>query len=242
MTATTEREQQGATRVRRPRPRRRTWPWLLALALVLALVAGGWYLLYRSSWLAVGQVTVLGADAEVSQQIRQRTASEVGTPLVSVDTDALDAAISDIPQVADATVKRRWPDQVQVTVRQRVPVAATQANGRWWLMDSTGLPYLSQATRPPVLPVLQLATPGPDDAATRAAVSVANSLPKSVSRLVSSITASSPYEVTLMLVDGRTVIWGDGTQAERKAEVLALLLKEPGSTFNLTNPERVTVK
>ncbi|NNG36048.1 cell division protein FtsQ/DivIB [Nakamurella aerolata] len=244
MTATTERQEQGASRAARPRSprRRRNWPWVLAFTLVLTLLAGGWYVLYRSSWLAVGQVTVMGADAEVSQQVRQRTAQEIGKPLVSVDLEALDASISDIPQVADATVTRRWPDQVQVTVQQRVPVATTQANGRWWLMDSTGLPYLAQTGRPATLPVLQLATPGPGDPATKAAISVANSLPESVSRLVSSITAGSPYEVVLVLDDGRKVIWGDGTQAQRKAQVLALLLNEKGTTFNLTNPDRVTVK
>lgn len=220
---------------------RRRWPLLLAVTLVIALLAGGWFVAFRTTLLAVRQVQVHGVTGPLATSVKALADAELGRPMLSVDADAVRTRIAALPQVAVVEISKGWPNTLSVSVTPRVPVAATQANGAWWLLDADGLPYLSQPARPAKLPALALATPGPKDPATKAALDVVRVLPASVSALVSQVSAPSPYRVTLALNDGRTVIWGDASRSAQKAQILPAILARPGKTFDLSDPTMVTV-
>lgn len=222
--------------------RRRRWPWVLAFGLVLAMLAGAGYVVWKTPMFAVRQVDISGAQGALATTVRQATADEIGTPLISVDTGAVTATIGAIPQVDTVTVAKKWPNTVTITVLARVPVAVTNANGAWWLLDAGGVPYDSSRTKPATLIAIELATPGPHDLATRAALQVVTALPPAVSKLVGHVTAASAYDVTLVLTDGRTVIWGDDSNTAQKATVLPAVLARPGKVFDLSDPTMVTVK
>lgn len=249
MTTTQTRRSTGAS-VADPGPvryRRRRWPLLLVLGLVLALVAGAAYLLWRTPMFAVRTVSVTSTQsaplaAPLETAIERATKRQLDSPLISVDLDAVHADVAAIPQVASVTVKRQWPTGLTLTVTPRVPIAVTSANGAWWLLDADGLPYTSTKTRPAGLPAVELATPGPHDRATAAALEVISALPRQVTARVATVRAPSPYQVTLVLLDGRTVIWGDGTRTAQKAQILPAVLQQPGKTFDLSDPTMVTVK
>jgi cell division protein FtsQ len=240
---TTERRRVNTERPSAPaRFRRRRWPWLLTIGLVLAVLAAGGYLVWKTPMFAVQQVAITGVKGELAQQVKSRTADRIGNPLVSVDTDAVREKVADIPEVASVTVAKTWPHTLTVTVTARVPVAVTNANGSWWLMDAAGLPYRSGASRPAGLPAIELATPGPADPATKAALQVVTALPADVTALIGKVTAVSAYRVTLVLKDGRAVIWGDGSRTAAKAKILPAVLQQPGRTFDLSDPTMITVK
>lgn len=222
--------------------RRRRWPWVLALALVLALLGGAAYVVWKTPMFAVKQVEISGAKGALATTVQKATAGEIGTPLVSVDVDAVTAKIAAVPQVATVKVVKKWPNVLTVTVRARVAVAVTNANGAWWLLDAGGVAYESSKTKPAALPDIELATPGPNDPATRAALQVIKALPPTVKLLVANVTATTGYDVTLVLTDGRTVIWGDGSNTAQKATVLPAVLARPGRTFDLSDPTMVTVR
>lgn len=245
MTATrTRRSGTGGRETSRSYPpvRRRRWPWLLAAGLVLALVAGGVYLVFKTPLFAVRQVAVTGAEGTLAGTVGRVTSRTVGTPLASVDIGAVRAEIAGIPEVAAVRVDRTWPHTLTVAIRARIPVAVTSANGSWWMLDSGGLPYATTPARPARLPAIELATPGSNDPATRAALAVVTALPGTVTAMIAKVTAGSAYQVTLVLTDGRRVIWGDGSRTAQKAKILPVVLARPGSVFDLSDPQLVTVR
>ena len=61
---------------------------MVALGAVLLLAAGGW-VLYGSSWLRVERVRVTGAAAVTPAAAESAAAVPIGSPLISVNTDAI---------------------------------------------------------------------------------------------------------------------------------------------------------
>ncbi|MDQ6657002.1 MAG: cell division protein FtsQ/DivIB [Actinomycetota bacterium] len=222
--------------------RGRRWPWVLAIALLVALLGGGAYVLWKTPVFAVKRVEINVAKGALLTTVQKATASEIGAPMVSVDVDAITAQIAAVPQVAAVRVVKKWPNALVVTIRARVAVAVTNANGSWWQLDAGGVAYEPGKTKPATLPDIELATPGPDDPATRAALRVIKALPPAVKLLVGHLSATTGYDVTLVLTDGRTVVWGDGSNTAQKAKVLPAVLARPGRTFDLSDPAMVTVK
>ncbi|WP_051266883.1 cell division protein FtsQ/DivIB [Nakamurella lactea] len=248
---TATRRYAGVGRAPEPAPtrgyRRRRWPWVLSIGLVLALLAGGAYVFWKTPMFAVRGISISSSDGKplpgaLTAAVKTATKGQIGTPLVSVDLGAVQADVAAVPQVKSVTAAREWPNILSLTITARVAVAVTNANGAWWSLDADGLPYVSSKTRPASLPAIELATPGPHDPATRAALDVVKALPKPVRAMVSRIRAPSAYQVTLVLNDDRTVIWGDGSNTAQKAQILPVVLEQPGTVFDLTDPTMVTVK
>lgn len=237
-----------ALRERAPAPdlpapqRRRRWPVVLAVSLILALGAGLGYVLAFTSVFALTGVTVLGTTPALEQQVRVRLADEQGVPLVRIDTGAVQQDLATIPEFASVTVERRWPHSLTVTVVPRRAVALTQANDAWYSLDATGVPFAPTRTRPRGLVAIELATPGPQDPATAAALQVVRDLPAGLPARISAVRAASPYRIELLLTDKRTVVWGDASDGPAKARVLPLMLQRPGTVFDLSDPTMVTVR
>ena len=229
--------------VRRVKHRPRRWPWALALVLVLALAGGAYYVVRWTSVLGLKQVVVTGVSGSLADRVRAAVDVPIGTPLITVEPAAVVAQVrAAVPEVESVTALRKWPDAVLVTVTPRSAVAATQANGAWWLLDRYGVPYLKVGARPEKLLTVDLATPGPGDRATLGAIAVIRSLPKSVASQVTAVVARSPYRIVLSLTGGKTVIWGDDSQVEAKAKVLPVLLQQPGTTYDISDPTFATVR
>jgi cell division protein FtsQ len=228
---------------REPRLRPRRWPWVLALVLVLGLAGAAYYVVRWTSVLGLRQVVVAGASGDLAERVRDAVDLSTGTPLITVDTAAVVAEVkAAVPEVETATAIRKWPDTVVVTVTERTAVAATQANGEWWLLDRFGLPYLQVDAKPAKLLAVELATPGPQDRATLGAIAVIRSLPAGVAGKVQTVVARSAFKITLKLTDGRTVIWGDDSQVKAKATVLPVILEQPGTVYDISDPTYATVR
>ncbi len=240
----------GVTRIR---PRRRLDPrrrrLLVAGSVVVLLAVAAWVVL-ASPLLAVRTVQVDGTTTLSADQVREVAGVAVGTPLVRVDTAAAAARVRQLPQVVDAEVSRGWPDRVVVTLRERVAVAVVDDAGTRSLVDAEGVLFDTITGDPPagVVPV-QVPHPGPDDAATRAALEALVSLPASVRAQLTSVAATTGDDVTLSLLDGTSVLWGSAEQAERKAEVLAALLDQlaagtldPAAQLDVSSPEAVVLR
>jgi cell division protein FtsQ len=229
------------------RPPHRRWPYLLALALVLTLMGGVGYVVYRTPVFGLQQVDVVAESGDLTQDVAQAVKSAVdapqGTPLISLDLDAIRNDVLSVPQVATASVLRRWPNDLQIRVTQRVPAAVTSANGALWLLDATGTPYMKAPAGvvPAGLLTVELATPGPKDPATLAALSVIAGMNHATRSIVASVSARSAYTITLKLLDGRTVIWGSPDDSPKKLQILPAVLAQPGHVYDVSDPEYVTV-
>jgi cell division protein FtsQ len=225
------------------RPPRRRWPVALALSLVLALLAGGGAVVWASPVLGLRTVVVNGSGAaDLGPQVRSAVGLAQGTPLIRIDLAAVHDRVAAVGPVASVQVVRQWPHSLVVTVTERLPLAVTQADGHWWLLDATGKPYQQVAEPPSGLMPIQLATPGVGDRATLAALGVLGSLTEKLRKEVTGIVAPNAYDISLTLSGHRTVIWGSNSDNATKVEVLPALLHRPGTTYDITDPTLATVR
>lgn len=213
---------------------------------VLALVACG-IVVWGTPLLGLQTVDVVSADSQpvtkaVANDVRLAIAIPTGTPLARIDAGAVRERVLSVKSVSAASVARDWPHGLTVTVTERVAVASTQANGQWWLVDSTGLPFQQVGGKPGRLLPLELATPGVGDRPTMAAIAVVQSLSDDVRAHVVGVSAATAYDVRLQMTRGRTVIWGSDSDADAKNAVIPAMLQRPGKIFDVSDPTLVTVR
>ena len=223
-----------ARREHRRRVRRRAG---LLAAVALPVVVLAWLLL-SSPLLRVERVEVTGASRLAPQQVELAAGVVRGVPLARVDTDAVRARLQALPAVRRVEVDRRWPGTLLLHVHERVPVAvAADPAGRWRLVDESGTPF-EVVPDPGGQVRLSVPAEGPTagDPVTRAALDVLRALPEPLRAQVGEVQASPTRFVTLLLRDGRSVVWGAPEQDARKARVVQALLQRPGRTLDVTAP------
>lgn len=213
----------------------------VAAAVVAALALAAWVVGY-SDLLTAEQVQVTGVDGPLADTVRTAADVPLGVPLARVDTDAVVERVGEVPDVAEVTASRSWPSTVVIAVVPREPVAALSTPDGWVMVDDEGAMFGGAQERPGQLPVLVAPTAEQGLAARRAGVSVAAALPPRVMRRVDRIEAMSERDVRLALRDGRVVIWGSADEPARKAEVLTLLLRTPATQYDVSVPDRPTLR
>lgn len=200
-------------------------------AVVLPLVLTGWVVL-ASSLLAVKRVVVAGETRLSESQIARAAGIAPGTPLARVDTGAVARRVKALGPIASVTVSRRWPHALRVTVVERVPVVAVPHGKSLQLLDLHGVEVAEAATAP--RGVYRLETTSPE--ATRAALAVLRTLPHGIAGRLGSLKATSPEQVTLVLRDGRQILWGGPADSAAKAAAVLALLRMPGTVFDVSAP------
>ncbi|HYH30011.1 MAG TPA: FtsQ-type POTRA domain-containing protein [Pseudonocardia sp.] len=231
--------------VSKARYRRRRLAALLAgLVLLVGLGLGARLLLYDAGLFDVEEVRVAGAVTVPEVQVLDAAAVTPGGPLAAVDTSAVAARVAQLPPVESVHVDRSWPHTVTVTITERVPVATVTTPQGPALVDRTGAVY--HGAPAPDLPRLTTA-PRSGDPATVAAVTVLVALPDALRAQVETAGATisapgAPAQVTLALTEGRQVRWGDPDRSEEKAAVLAALLTQPGTVYDVATPDLPTIR
>ncbi len=99
----------------------------------------------------VQQVVVFGAERHTPEEIAATAGVSPGDPLLWV-TRASVARLAADPWVHSATVLRRWPDTVELHVKERSPVLTDGVTT--WAADGTVLPGVTAAELA-ALPVLE---------------------------------------------------------------------------------------
>jgi cell division protein FtsQ len=220
---------------------------LTAAAIGVAAVV---WLLLVSPVLGVTSVRVDGVTSLPADQVREAAGIAPGTPLLRVDVAAARARIARLPQVAKVEVTRGWPHTVVVTVVQRVPVAVVGEPGQRTLVDAHGVLFDTITGAPPagVVP-LDLASPGPGDRATMAALAAVEAMSTDLRKRVASVAVPSAEDITLTLTDGTVVQWGGPEESDRKGSALAATLEQladeklgPAKTIDVSTPEAVVLR
>ncbi len=217
-------------------PRRRRLPLLLGV-----LVAGllGWVVL-ASPLLDVERVAVTGTVRTTPEQVLEAAAVAPGTPLARVDAAGVRERVGALDPVARVEVERGWPSVLRLRVVERTPVVGFLTAGRYVLLDGDAVPFAREPRLPAGTVRLQVPRPGADDPATRASLQVLQALPASLRARTAIVRASSPEAVTLLLKDGRQVVWGGPGRTADKAAAAEALLRLPGTVYDVSSPEVVT--
>jgi cell division protein FtsQ len=208
------------------------------VALVAAVTAG--YLLFGSAVFRATTVSVTGEHRLSASTIRS-AAAVPDRPLARLDTRAVARRVANLPAVANADVRRRWPHTVRIVVTERVPLLAVPRGGGYALVDADGVAFATVQSPPRQLPVAALATVSRSDPTTKAVLGVAEALSPQLRAAMLRLEATSDSGVTLILRDGRRVVWGADDRTALKAEILTALLKRKGRVYNVSAPDVVTV-
>ena len=227
---------------------RRQWArrWLawrsIALALVVLAATGfGVWLVFFSSTLAVKGVRVEGTGVLDPRQVRRAAAVPTGTPLATVDLAAIAARVEKLPAVASVDVSRSWPDKVRVLVRERQAVAVVERDVRLEGLDADGVVFRDYLSRPRDLPVIRMSAGTRADALAEAA-RVAGALPPGIAARVSYVRVRTLDTISLVLRNGRTVLWGSADASAEKAKVLTVLLRQRASLYDVSVPGQPVIR
>ena len=228
------------------RKRRHAGRWRLvrrlALALLLiGLVAGSVWAVFFSSYVTAQEVEVRGNSTLSDAKIEKAAEVPIGTPLARVDMKAIVSRVQPISEVKYVEVGRSWPHTVRITITERTPIAVIDQGNGLKALDAEGVPFGSYDTRPKHLPLVRT-DPGIPGEALAEAAKVVDALPPKIAGRVDAVDVASVDEIQLVFGNGRRVIWGSAENSDQKAEVLAVLLKQPGNQIDVTVPGRPTTR
>ncbi|HVE75085.1 MAG TPA: FtsQ-type POTRA domain-containing protein [Mycobacteriales bacterium] len=207
---------------------------------VIVVVGGplallGWLLLWSPAF-ATERVRVTGTERLQQDRVVAAAAVQQGIPLLRVDTDAVRLRVAALAEVARVEVVRRWPRTVEVRITERQPLAGVLGPTGVTLYDRSGVAFARVRALPAGVVRLQVARPGPTDPTTRSALAVLAELPPGMHARVRIVRAATPAGVTLLLRDGRALVWGSPGDPLRKAAAAEALLRLPGQTFDVSRP------
>lgn len=225
----------------RRRRMRAVLPWALMVGgLALAGLVG--WVLVGTGLFGVREVRVEGAELVTAVEVRAVAGVPDGTPLARVDLAATAERIGGLPAVERVDVTRDWPDVLVVRLTERTGVAVVPQEDQFLVVDAAGVVFRRLSVPPDGLPVVRLATPGPADPETQAALVVLAELTPQLRAELVDVTVEGLARLTLHLRDERRVVWGDATRGADKARVATALLNGAAATIDVSAPDVVTVR
>jgi cell division septal protein FtsQ len=227
-------------KARRPRARSRRWLAVLLLLSALGLAGGVAWALLGSSFFAVRSVVVTGTRLVPSSEVLAAADVQRGTPLIRVNTARIAARVLTITLVRSVRVSTSWPDRVIIAVQERTSaLAVALPGGGFDLIDADGVVVRTAATRHRGLPLYTTTAAVSSlhgDPDVGAAAAVLGELPAWLRHSVTSVTVPSPDQVTLLLNNGETIMWGGTDNATAKARELAILMPTHAHYYDVGSP------
>ncbi|MBP2419918.1 FtsQ-type POTRA domain-containing protein [Microbacterium imperiale] len=224
------------------RQRRRRRVWIVSLSIVAALVLGSVGAAY-SPLFSVERVTVVGTTQLDAGAVQSALADQLGTPMPLIDESAIKAALVSFPLVESYSLEARPPHELIVRIVERTPVGAVQGDAGYTLVDAAGV-ALSTTPEPPAGHPLLEVEGGLTSPTFAAAGQVFRALPEDLRAQVTTVSATTPNDVTLTLADGRSVVWGGPSESGKKAVTLAQLMavRPDASGYDVSSPQAAVVR
>lgn len=201
------------------RRHQRTRNIILVTAPLVILLAGFGYLM--SPLAKVQQVSVNGTENVPIQQVIDAStlSNRVLIPSVLLHPQRYLTRIKQaLPQIASAQVKVQAVDQVTITVKEHEPIGYRLANKRYQMILANGT-LIKTKTKTPLAnyPVFSGFTVKEAAALAKAVAK----FPPAVRRATSEVDASrgdgNPYQITMTMTDGNTVVADSRTVAKKIA-------------------------
>lgn len=212
--------------------------------LAVALLGVGFMWLRDSSFVAVEDVTITGAEGTQAEEIRAalRDAAEDMTTM-HVREDALLAAVQQYPSVKSVKATADMPHRLRIEVRSRTPVAALDTGTRTIAVASDGTVLTGSGTDG--LPRVKVSTPPGGE---RVRGDSASALVRLMAVAPAPLRARTeraflgPDGLTVVLTEGPRLRFGRGDRLTAKwaaaARVLADENAQGASYIDLRLPER----
>lgn len=225
--------------------RRRRIAWLAGIGAVLLLVVATVGIAY-SPLFAVERIEVVGTTSLDPAAVAQALDGQRGTPLALVDSSEVKAALMGFPLIETYALEARPPHDLVVRIVERTPVGQLDSPAGYTLVDAAGV--VLSTTPDPVagFPVLEI-DGGTESPVFDAVATVYRALPPEIAVQVTSMTATTPNDVTLSLGEGgAVVVWGNDDRSPEKAVVLAAAMAASPlgatSVYDVSSPGAVVVR
>ncbi|WP_083701795.1 cell division protein FtsQ/DivIB [Tersicoccus sp. Bi-70] len=226
--------------------RHRRRAWAIGIGATAVVVAALIAVLVFSPILAMRHVSVVGNRLTTARAVTDALSSLQGTPLPQITRDEVRNRLASMAAVEDVSVEARPPSTLAVTIHERTPVAILKENGKYLLIDQNGTQLATATDRSSVsLPIIDGGTAVIGKDVFRAITAVLAALPADVLAKMEHASATSVDSVELTLLDGKKVVWGNSSQRELKAKVLAALIARPQNpdtpavqTYDVSTPSR----
>lgn len=206
---------------------------LLTVTLAVAIV------LFTTPLFMVTETSVTGLRVLTKEQVLREAQVPMDTRMAQLSTHDIAVRVAALPRVKRVRVEKSYPHLVAITVTERVPVAYFSAEGKLYEMDAAGV---AMVVRRPTRRIPEIVVPDPlhNTLQREAALKTAQELPPDILRRVRTIDVTSAAMVVLRLRDGRTVELGSPRGLEDKVQSMRIVLTQPGTTWNVSNPELPT--
>ncbi len=102
------------------------WDWIevLAVVTILSLIVLGVHKLREPASLPIQRVVFENASVKASRAaLRQAAAAHLAGNFFTVDLQAIERALTRLGWVKSASVRRRWPDALSISIREHVAAA-----------------------------------------------------------------------------------------------------------------------
>ncbi len=240
-------EEKVARRTRR-RFLRRQWArrWLslryvIAVVVLVALGATAIWMVFFSAKLQITRVEVVGNSLLSDATVRDIADVPIGEQLALVDLERAGDRVAAMADVKSVDVTRAWPHVVRIDVEERTAVAVVELAGRIRGLDADGVVFRDYDAAPKELPRIRPGAKAGTDALREAATVVA-ALPDPLAARVDYVEVATIDQITLVLRDGRKVMWGSAEESARKAQVTVVLLTEKSQLFDVSVPGSPTAR
>jgi cell division septal protein FtsQ len=235
--------------VRRAAGRRRL-RWFVVVGAIAVVIVGALALLGSPLFsVEADQVRVTGDVYTSPERLQQVIDDLVGTPTLTVDTQAAEEALEAIPWVDEARVRTHFPRGVSIEIRERHPLATYQGHdGQFRVIDRDGR-VLDVLQGQPIAYML-ITGPDPVNLAegefapvgySAAAELVRNLTPGVRGRVASMSVSADGSDLRLLLLDGPEIRFGAAndllTKLVRLETVLPTVADQPVTVIDVSTPE-----
>ena len=220
--------------------------WLVGI-LAAGLIAAAVWLIWFSTVLVAKDVEVEGMTTLRADAISQQADVPLGVQLARLDTVAIETRVARMERIDKIDVRRRWPNTVLISVKERVPVGWVVSEGAIRYVDRNGIDFRTVPREPENLLEIRIETVDPLsrqqalEAVTRV-VTFLRSEARDLYAQINYVSAETQDSVQLRLTEKRTVVWGSAEDNEEKAVVLRPLLKVDAERYDVSAPELPTTK
>ncbi len=164
----------------------------------------------------------------------------MGEQLALVDLDRATSRVSSLAEVKAVDVTPRLARRRTHRGRGAHAVAVVELAGRLRGLDAEGVVFRDYKAVPKGMPRVRPTTGAGTDALREAATVVA-ALPDDLASRVDYVAVETIDLITLVLRDGREVVWGSADESALKAQVIDRLLAEKGTLYDVSVPGSPTV-
>jgi cell division protein FtsQ len=187
------------------------------------------------------QIIIGGLVRETPEAVLAAIGVESGGSLIGFSAENAEMRLRNVDWVADATVRRIFPNRLEIKVTERVPFAIWQRDGKYYLIDATGAAM--SADPKPYAGKLLLATGEGAQLAVAELVNHLESNPAVKSRLVAASRVGGrrwnlhfPNGVKVLLPENGV---GEALVRLEKLEIEQSVLERAVASIDLRLPDRM---